>query len=169
MRFPLNIFIGLTLLISSCGGGLADAIQNTSADSTATSFKWIEGKFIVVNDQSGFYYEEWIKVDNNNYTGTGCFLTRDCVDTIFSMKMRLMHQAEKTTLFYDVKGQNENKETEFTLTKGENNVYVFENPFRDFPSIMQYKIIGDSVIEVTERGFEKNKEKVVEYKATKID
>jgi hypothetical protein len=83
--------------------------------------------------------------------------------------MRLIHEAEKTTLFYDVKDQKENKETEFTLTKGENNIYVFENPFRDFPSIMQYKIIGDSVIEVTERGFENNKEKVVEYKAKKID
>jgi hypothetical protein len=48
-------------------------------------------------------------------------------------------------------------------------MYVFENPFRDFPSIMQYKIMGDSVIEVIQRGFEKNKEKVVEYKATKIN
>lgn len=169
MKFIPHILIGLTILLNSCGGGAADHTQTNDSDTTATAFKWIEGKYIVVKDQSGFYYEEWKKVDNNNYTGTGCFLTRDCVDTIFSMKMRLMHEGEKTTLFYDVKGQNENKETEFTLTKGENNVYVFENPFRDFPSIMQYKIMGDSVIEVTERGFEKNKEKVVEYKAKKID
>ena len=122
-----------------------------------------------MNDQSGFYYEEWFKVDDNNYNGTGCFLTRDCVDTIFSIKMRMIHEKDKTILFYDVKDQKENKETEFTLTKGENNIYVFENPFRDFPSIMQYKIIGDSVIEVIERGFANNKEKVVEYRATKIN
>jgi hypothetical protein len=156
-------------VLSSCGGGAADHAPTNDSDTTATAFKWIEGKYIVVNDQSGFYYEEWKKADNNNYTGTGCFLTRDCVDTIFSIKMRLMHEAEKTTLFYDVKDQKVSKETEFTLTKGENHVYVFENPFRDFPSIMQYKIFGDSVIEVTQRGFENNKEKVVEYKATKIN
>ncbi len=159
----------LSGILSSCGGGQSSSSETAGIDSTATSFNWIQGKYIVINDQSGFYYEEWKKVDNNNYNGTGYFLTRDCVDTIFSMKMRLIHEKEKTTLFYDVKDQNKNKETEFTLTKGENNIYVFENPFRDFPSIMQYKIIGDSVIEVIERGFEKNKEKVVEYRATKIN
>lgn len=168
MRFPLYIFIGLTIILSSCGG-TGHPVTDGTRDTNDSAFQWIEGKFIVVNDQSGFYYEEWVKTDNNNYNGTGCFLTRDCVDTIFSMKMRLIHTPEKTTLFYDVRDQNENKETEFTLTKGENNVYVFENPFRDFPSIMQYKLIGDSVIEVTERGFKNNKEKVVEYRATRID
>ena len=143
--------------------------ENTGVDSTAAGFKWIQGKYVVVNDQSGFYYEEWTKIDNNNYTGTGFFLTRDCIDTLLNIKMRLMHEKEKTTLFYDVKDQKKNKETEFTLTKGENNIYVFENPFRDFPSIMQYKIIGDSVIEVTQRGFYANKEKVIDYRATKIN
>ena len=143
--------------------------ENTGVDSTAVGFKWIQGKYVVVNDQSGFYYEEWTKIDNNNYTGTGFFLTRDCIDTLLNIKMRLMHEKEKTTLFYDVKDQKKNKETEFTLTKGENNIYVFENPFRDFPSILQYKIIGDSVIEVTQRGFYANKEKVIDYRATKIN
>lgn len=153
----------------SCGGNQANISENETSDSLSAGFKWIEGKFVVTNEESGFYYEEWEKTGNNSYKGSGYFLTRDCIDTIFSMKMRLLHTKEKTTLFYDVKGQNENKETEFTLTKGENGIYVFENPFRDFPSIMQYKIIGDTVIEVTERGFEKNKERVIEYKATKIN
>ncbi|MBK7668532.1 MAG: hypothetical protein IPJ32_15050 [Sphingobacteriaceae bacterium] len=170
MKFPLNILlIVITALFSSCGGGAPDAVKGADMDSTSSAFKWIEGKYIVINEGAGFYYEEWFKIDNNNYTGTGYALTLDCVDTVFSMKMRLMHEKDKTTLFYDVKNQNENKETEFTLTKGENNVYVFENPFRDFPSIMQYKILGDSVIEVTERGFAKNKEKVIEYRATKMN
>jgi len=143
--------------------------ESETADLLYTDFKWIEGKYVVVNDQAGFYSEEWTKTDNNNYTGTGYFLTRDCVDTLLHIKMRLMHEKDKTTLFYDVKDQVKNKETEFTLTKGENNMYVFENPFRDFPSIMQYKIIGDSVIEVTQRGFYANKEKVIDYRATKIN
>ena len=123
----------------------------------------------MMNDQSGFYYEEWKKVDADNYTGKGYFIKQNGADTLYSIKMRLMHEKDKTILFYDVKDQKETKETEFTLTKGENNVYVFENPFRDFPSILQYKIMGDNTIEVTERGFEKNKEKVVTYQARKID
>jgi hypothetical protein len=169
VRFILNIIIFCALFFISCSGPETETSRLNSADSSDSSFKWIEGKYIVVHDLSGFYYEEWKKIDKNNYEGNGYFLTRDCVDTILSVKMRLMHEKEKTTLFYDVKEQSQSKETEFTLTKGENNVYVFENPFRDFPSIMQYKIIGDSVIEVTERGFAKNKEKVVEYRAKKIN
>ena len=169
MKFLLPISIFLCFLICSCGGSQKGSEESKLADSLATGFNWIQGKYVVVNDQSGFYFEEWTKVDNNNYNGTGYFLTRDCIDTLLNIKMRLMHEKEKTTLFYDVKDQNKNKETEFTLTKGENNMYVFENPFRDFPSIMQYKIIGDSVIEVTQRGFYANKEKVIDYRATKIN
>lgn len=170
MKFPLNILLIIIAgLFGACSGSQADSSQKTEIDSKGNSFKWIEGKYIVMNDQAGFYYEEWIKVDENNYKGTGYALTRDCIDTVFSMKMRLIHEKDKTTLFYDVKNQNENKETEFTLTKGENNIYVFENPFRDFPSIMQYKILGDTAIEVTERGFAKNKEKVIEYRATRMN
>lgn len=168
MRFPLYIFIGLTIILNSCGNP-PEISQNATSETHDSIFKWIEGKYVVVNDQSGFYYEEWTKVDNNNYKGAGYFLTRDCVDTIFSLQMRLIHQKDKTTFFYDVKGHKESKENEFTLTKGENNVYVFENPFGVFPSIMQYKIIGDSAIDITQRGFENNKEKVIEYKATKIN
>ena len=167
MRFSL--FISILIILSSCGRNQTSDFNSPGPDTSAVAFKWIEGKYVVMNDQSGFYYEEWFKADADNYNGTGCFLTRDCVDTIFSIKMRLIHEKEKTILFYDVKDQKENKETEFTLTKGENNIYVFENPFRDFPSIMQYKIIGDSVIEVIERGFANNKEKVVEYRAPKIN
>ena len=168
MRFSLCIFIGLSLTLNSCGDP-AEALKEGTPETNDSIFKWIEGKYVVVNDQSGFYYEEWKKADNDNYTGVGYFLTRDCVDTIFSLQMRLVHSKEKTMFFYDVKGKKESKENEFTLTKGENNVYVFENPFGVFPSIMQYKIIGDSAIDITQRGFENNKEKVVEYKATKIN
>lgn len=72
-------------------------------------------------------------------------------------------------MFYDVKGQNENKETEFVLTNNTDNKFVFENPFRDFPSIMEYRLLGDTLIEVTERGFVNNKEKIRHFSLTKID
>jgi hypothetical protein len=167
VKFPGSITVITIFLLYSCNGDQANVSENET--SASIGFKWIEGKYVVVNDQSGFYSEEWIKTDPDNYHGVGYFLTRDCVDTLLSIKMRLMHEQDKTILFYDVKDQKKKTETEYTLTKGENNIYVFENPFRDFPSIMQYKIIGDSVIEVTQRGFYANKEKVIDYRATKIN
>ena len=99
MRFIPNIIsLGFLFLISCSGAGTGSIIL-IPLILLPFLFKWIEGKYIVVHDLSGFYYEEWIKVDNNNYEGTGFFLTRDCIDTILSMKMRLMHEKDKTTLF----------------------------------------------------------------------
>jgi hypothetical protein len=98
-------------------------------------------------------------------------VSRDGVDTLFSLSVRLVYDKEKTKMFYTVKNSKEvkDKELEFTLTKAEDNLYVFENPFRDFPSIMQYRLFGDTAIEVTERGFENNKEQVWKYTVRKID
>jgi hypothetical protein len=153
------------VMLGACSRPDAD----TSSAEANPPFKWIEGKFIFVHEGSGYYYEEWHKINDDNYEGAAFFLTRDCVDTIFSMKMQLRHEKEKTTLLFDVKDQARNKETEFTLTKGENNLYVFENPFRDFPSILQYRFYGDTMVDVVQRGFANNKEKVIEYKTKRID
>jgi hypothetical protein len=165
VRFIVNISLVAVVGLYSCTQNATDAV---SPDAQGP-FKWIEGKFIYVDDHSGYYYEEWQKVDENNYSGAAYFLTRDCVDTIFSLKMQLLHEAERTTLLFDVKDQAKTKESEFTLSKGENNLFVFENPFRDFPSILQYRLYGDTMIDVVQRGFSNNKEKVLEYKAKRID
>lgn len=122
-----------------------------------------------MHEHSGYFFEEWSKTDKAGYKGEGHFLTRDCVDTLFSMSLRLVQENEKAIMFYSVKNQDDSKELEFTLTKSDNNLYVFENPFRDFPSIIQYRIFGDTAIEVTERGFENNKEQVRKYLMNKIN
>lgn len=164
MRFLVKISVLNAILLAACSQP-----NNENTLPGKEPFKWIEGKFIYTHEQSGYYYEEWRKVDDNNYSGDAYFLTRDGVDTIISVKMQLIRENEKTTLLFDTKNQAKTKEAEFTLTKGENNLYVFENPFRDFPSILQYKLYGDTMIDVVQRGFADNKERVIEYKAKRIN
>jgi hypothetical protein len=170
VRFFLNISAVFILFFCSCGNGKQTDTQVNLSDSAAVkqSFNWPEGKYLYVND-GGMYFEEWAKADSGIYMGKGFFINQKSNDTLFSMTMKLQRKPEKTTMFYVVKGQNDNKDIEFMLTKEDGDVFVFENPFRDFPSIMQYKILGDSAIEVTERGFVNNHEKVREYKVKKID
>ncbi|MBN8691577.1 MAG: hypothetical protein J0L69_00200 [Bacteroidetes bacterium] len=154
------------LLFAGCNNE-SEIIKNLTPQNKITS--WIEGKYLFNDGDTGFYFEEWSKKDSTEYIGKGFYLTRDYVDTLFQMKMRLLLDSKKTTMFYDVKGQNENKETEFVLTNNTDNKFVFENPFRDFPSIMEYRLLGDTLIEVTERGFVNNKEKIRHFSLTKID
>lgn len=166
MKIKVFIFSFILTALYACN---PSSIENVANNESKTLQSWIEGKYIFMDEGAGIYYEEWAKMDSANYKGSGFYLTNDLIDTLFSMKMRLILAKNKTTMMYDVRENKEKKELEFVLTSKENSTYVFENPFRDFPSIMQYKFLPDSTIEVTERGFVDNKEKVRDYKIKRIN
>ncbi len=166
MKIKAVIYSLFTILIWSCNSSNKN---EAAVDTSKTLSGWIQGKYIFMDEGAGIYYEEWVKLDSSNYKGSGFYLTNDLIDTLFSMKMKMLIQKNKTTMIYDVKESGEKKELEFVLTSKENSTYVFENPFHDFPSIMQYKFLPDSTIEVTERGFVDNKEKVRDYKIKRIN
>ncbi len=166
-----NLYLKLTYFVFifySCTQGEKKDIESANVnkiDSTSKiSLKWAEGSFEYSN-ATGIYKEAWKKINNTEYEGLGCFCIK--TDTVFKMSMRLYKAENTIKMSYKVNHQNENKATDFILSKHLNNVYVFENPFRSFPSIMQYKFLGDTAIEVKESGFENNKAKVVEFTVTK--
>lgn len=132
-------------------------------DESKTLKSWFEGNFIFSDGGAGIYFENWRKTDTSTYEGYGNYVTNDLIDTLFRMNMKLVINKHKATMFYDVTERSKKKQLEFALTSKENSTYVFENPFHDFPSIMQYKVMADSSIEVTERGFINNKERVREF------
>lgn len=143
------------LLLFSC----SDAGSPNEQKSPVT-IKWFEGNFEYVSEH-GLYREFWKKHGANEYIGKGYFLHKG--DTSFLMRMKLFIESDVIKMDYDVKGQNEGKSVLFALTKQDKGLYVFENPFHSFPSIMQYKLLGDTAVSVRERGFEDNKEKIVDF------
>lgn len=83
------------------------------------------------------------------------------VDTLFRMWGNLILNNEDIKMFY--KTSLSNDEIEFVLSKNDEMVFVFENPFRNFPSIMKYTFDTDSTYEVLERGFVNGTEKETIY------
>lgn len=162
---PILFFIA-GILMSGCNPSEEATI---AADESKTLKTWIEGKYLFSDGEAGIYFVEWARIDSNTYSGNGNFVTNDLIDTLFRMNMKLVISKKKATMFYDVTAKKEKKQLEFVLTSKENNTYVFENPFHDFPSIMQYKMLADSAIEVTERGFINNKEKVRQFTLKKTN
>jgi hypothetical protein len=81
--------------------------------------------------------------------------------------MKLQQTHEGLFMFFNIKNQNDNKDVEFRLTKQDNQTYTFENPFRDYPSIVTYKILTDTTINVVMRGFKNGKEKKEDFIITK--
>ncbi|MFN8115788.1 MAG: hypothetical protein U0W65_06710 [Bacteroidia bacterium] len=78
---------------------------------------------------------------------------------MFRQRMKLLMQQDGVFMYFNVKNQNDNKDVEFRLTKQENKIYTFENPFRDYPSIVTYKILSDTSVNVVMSGFKNGEAK----------
>ena len=166
LNAKLYIFLFFCGVFLACNNPKETAIANETIK-TKDNFHWPIGKFIFVTKE-GMFFEEWVKSDSVTFKGSNFFINKAKNDTLFTVTMKLTRGKEKTSLLFKLKGEN-NKDSEFTLIKEDENLYVFENPFHDYTSIMQYKILGDTAIEVTERGFVKNKEREEKYIMKKID
>lgn len=115
---------------------------------------WPKGTFEYKSER-GTYTELW-DYSGGHLGGSGCFVSGK--DTLFRMKMRMHEERGRIKMYYDVMRQNGGKETEFTLSSHSDKRFVFENPFRDFPSIMSYELEGDSAMRVTEYGIKNGEE-----------
>ncbi|MGZ3899286.1 MAG: hypothetical protein ACXVNQ_03005 [Bacteroidia bacterium] len=147
-------------MLSSCGFNPTEKrVQNEEG------LSWVTGEYQYTNEY-GVYRESWTKSGDSDYAGKGYFLHDG--DTSFFMQMKMFYDGKVVRMDYNVRSQNEGKNVKFALTKHDNGLYVFENPFRGFPSIMQYKFMGDTAINVVERGFEDNKDKVREFTLEKV-
>lgn len=140
------------------------ALDNSIGKSPSLS--WATGNYTLQSDY-GKYYENWQKVDSATYSGFGYFMDADNEDTLFRQSMKLQQTREGVFMFFNVKNQNDNKEVEFRLTKQDNKTYTFENAFRDYPSIVTYKIVSDTSINVVMHGFKNGKEKKEDFIITK--
>jgi hypothetical protein len=130
-------------------------------------FKWISGHYILKSSY-GTYYENWDHDGNFDFKGFGYYMDSTNTDTLFRQAMTLENTPTGTFMYFNVKNQNDNKTVEFKLTKEENNNYTFENPFRDYPSIIIYKILNDSLVNIVMRGFKNENEKKEDFIITKI-
>ena len=151
------------ILFSSCS---SQELELTALPEKASLFNWVTGNYTLKSDY-GYYYENWEKQDSVTYKVVGYFMDVDNEDTLFRQRMKLQKTRKGVVMFYDVKNQNDNKIVEFLLTKEENNVYTFENSFRDYPSIVTYKIMSDTSINVVMHGFKNGIEKSEDFVITK--
>jgi len=127
---------------------------------------WITGNYFFKSSY-GNYYENWEKADSVTYYGLGYFMDSENEDTLFRQRMKLLQTRKGIFMFYDVKNQNDNKTVEFKLTKQENKVFTFENAFRDYPSVVTYKMLSDTTVNVIMFGFKNGKEKKEDFIITK--
>ncbi len=159
ISFIISLIITLFILFS-CSNAEINKMTNADAEK---QFLWIEGNYLFKSSFGGIYFENWKKIDSLNYNGLGYYMDSTNVDTLFRQAMNLEKTANGVYMHYHVKNQNDNKVVEFKLTKQDNQMYTFENSFRDYPSIITYKIINDTSVNVVMRGFKKGAEKKEDF------
>lgn len=165
MKHLINICICLITLhfLNSCSSSEINNLTNADSEK---SFVWIEGNY-TLKSPYGAYYENWKKLDSLNYNGFGYFMDSLNIDTLFRQAIYLEKKNADVFMYFNVKNQNDNKTVEFKMTKNENQVFTFENSFRDYPSIITYKLISDTSVNIVMKGFKKGKEKKEDFIITK--
>ena len=152
------------VFISSCS---PEPNTTSKINQHIPAIKWITGNY-TFNSNYGHYYENWQKTDSLTYTGLGYFMDSTNVDTLFKQRMKLHQTGEAVFMEFNVKNQNDNKNVEFKLTKQENKVFTFENAFRDYPSIVTYKMLTDTTVNVLMHGFKNGEERSEDFVITRL-
>lgn len=179
VRCAVYIFFYCVFFLFSCGDPekvplaetkemkdpLSDPLQKTVKN---IHKYWPEGTFIqYFKDNHCAYIEKWIASDKNTRVMHGVYIQLNPVtDTLFQIWGRLVCEKDNVRLSY--KTSSDEKEIDFVLSKNDENVFVFENPFRTFPSIMKYSFLSDTCFEVLERGFREGREEEVIYNVKKL-
>lgn len=107
-----------------------------------------EGKW-ESKDSTGTFVESWKRINDTLYNGEGMMIVNN--DTIFSEQIKLIFKKNKVNYVVVAKGQNNDSEIPFELTKFTKDSWVFENPKHDFPKRITYLLkSADSLIATVE-------------------
>ena len=86
-------------------------------------------------------------------------------DTIISERVSLTNTKEGIFYTSTVEDQNNKQPISFKMTKGEDNVFVFENPEHDFPKRIVYRFVtSDSLHAYIDDGTEAGKKQNFYFK-----
>lgn len=116
-----------------------------------------------MNTKRGALCEEWKKV-NKNYLQVKGYMIKG-TDTVINERIALTNTREGIFYTSTVEDQNNKQPIAFKMTKGENNLFVFENPQHDFPKRIVYKLVtADSLHAFIDDGTEAGKKQNFYYK-----
>lgn len=122
----------------------------------------LEGTWKMVTKR-GAICEEWKKIDKNYLQNRGYMLKGK--DTIVTERVALTNTKAGILYTSTVEDQNNKQPIAFKMTKGEDNMFVFENPAHDFPKRIVYRFVtADSLHAFIDDGTDAGKKQNFYYK-----
>lgn len=122
----------------------------------------LEGTWKMITKR-GAICEEWKKMDKDYLQNRGYMVKG--ADTIISERVTLTNTKEGIFYTSTVEDQNNKQPVAFKMTKGEGNVFTFENPEHDFPKRIVYRFVtNDSLYAFIDDGTEAGKKQNFYFK-----
>lgn len=113
----------------------------------------------------GVLYESWQKINDSTLKSRSYKVNGS--DSVWLEAVELVRRGEKIQYIPTVQGQNDNKPVAFTLSKLENDIYIFENKTHDFPQRIVYVIPQNNALRAWIEGEVNGKLKKIEYNYAK--
>lgn len=99
------------------------------------------GKWKSVNTKTGnTAYENWVKISDQEWKGTGYRISRTGTDTLFSEKMQII--VKDKVLYYVADVKENAAPVYFKFTAINEQGFTCENPEHDFPKKITYQLDG---------------------------
>jgi len=136
------------------------------AQSSKNNLDWPEQKWcsqIIENKREGdgmdtiIQSENWKKTNDSLYIGTGSVTVNGKIE--FEEEIQLLRRNNEWIYEVKVNDQNGNKPIPFVLKKQENGKFTFWNSEHDYPKVIQYQFLGDSLKAMVTDGLEIPKQK----------
>ncbi len=135
----LILTISFFALLSSC----------SSKNETFESLSKLEGQWSMKFDQSEVM-EKWRLVNDTLMEGISYEING--VDSTVSETVQLVLRGDEIFYIPTTAGQNDGNPIPFKLIKREGEVYSFENPSHDFPTIITYNFIDKTTLKASISG-----------------
>jgi len=137
----INLFtaIVITLLISSC---------NTKSDNSKKIFNkmnWIEGKWVSTDVPN--YSEIWKRTNDTCYEGIA--VSPAGSDSLVEERPRIVRRNDSIYFISEIEEQTiEGLTNNFVMTSTSTDTLVFANNDKNYPNLITYKRMNDTIIKV---------------------
>ena len=119
-----------------------------------SSLRWMLGRWEQVESKGVVSFEEWEEVSDQEFIGRA--FTLQGKDTVYREDLRL--EVEKGKVYYIPTIPSNDGPVRFKMRTSGSKRATFENPAHDFPTVISYRLVEDTILHARISGVQNGKE-----------
>ena len=150
----------LLLLVIFISAFKLSSCYHPSAKQAFADIHILEGEW--TSYEGTLFNESWHRINDSLMKGIGFNLNG--TDTVFSEQLVIKRVGD--SVFYGASVKEKDRFVYFRLEEAGRGHWIFKNPNRDYPNIIEYKLKNDTLLETTTSNIRGNKK--IKFKLKKV-